>query len=77
MAKFKHLGRSLANRNYSNYEVNSSLKSGHACCHLVQDILSSILILKNVKIKRYKIIILSVVFCGSRTLWEERTLEVF
>jgi len=57
MVKFKYLGRILANQNYSHDEVNSSLKSGNACCHSVQDILSSSLALKNVKIEIYIIII--------------------
>jgi hypothetical protein len=33
----QYLG-SIANQNYSHDEVNSSLKSGNACCHSVQDI---------------------------------------
>ena len=57
MVKFKYLGRILANQNYSHDKANSSLKSGNACCHSVQDILSSSLVLKNVKIKIYIIII--------------------
>jgi len=36
--KFEYLGRILANQNYSHDEVNSSLKSGNACCHSAQDI---------------------------------------
>jgi len=58
-----------------------SLKSGNACCHSVQNLLSSSLRSKNIKIKIYRNIILSVVLYGcetwSLTLREERRLRVF
>ena len=57
------------------------MKSGNACYHWVQNILSSGLLSKNLKIKIYRIIILPVVLYGcetwSLTLREERTLRVF
>jgi len=61
-------------------EIKSRLKSGNACYHSVQNLLSSRLLSKNLKIKIYRIVILPVVLYGcetwSLTLWEERTLRV-
>ena len=57
------------------------LRSGNACYHSVQNILSSSLLSKNLKIKIYRNIILPVVLYGcetwSLTLREERKLRVF
>jgi hypothetical protein len=62
-------------------EMKSGLKSGNACYHSVQDILSSSLLSKNTKIKIYRTIILPVVlyWCEtwSLTLREEHRLRVF
>ena len=62
-------------------EIKSRLRSGNACYHLVQKLLSSRLLYKNLNIKIYRTIILSVVLYGcetwSRTLREERKLRVF
>jgi len=62
-------------------EIKRRLKSGNACCHSVQNRLSSSLLSKNLKIKIYRTIILPVVLYGcetwSLTLWEERRLRVF
>jgi hypothetical protein len=41
-------------------EIKSRLKSGYACYHLKQNILSSSFLFRNVKIKIYRIIILRV-----------------
>ena len=57
------------------------MKSGNACYHSVQNLLSSSLLSKNLKIKIYRTIILPVVLYGyetwSLTLREERRLRVF
>jgi hypothetical protein len=45
-------------------EIKRGLNSGNACYHSVQNLLSSRLLSKNVKIGRYKIIILPVVKYG-------------
>jgi hypothetical protein len=62
-------------------EINSRLNSGNACYHSVQNLLSSCLLSRNVKVKIYKTIILPVVLygCGtwSLTLREEHRLSVF
>ena len=59
----------------------SHSSSGNACYHSVQNLLSSRLLPKNVKIKIYGTIILPVVLYGcetwSLTLREERKLRVF
>jgi hypothetical protein len=49
--QFKYLGTTLTNRNSIQEEIKSRLKSGNACYHSVQDILSSSLLSKNTKIK--------------------------
>ena len=62
-------------------EIKSRLKLGNACCYSVQNILSSSLPSRKLKIKIYRIIILPVVLYGcetwSLTLREERRLRVF
>jgi len=62
-------------------EIKSRLKSGNACYHSVQNILSSGLRFKNIKIKVYRIVIFCVALYGcetwSVTLWEKRMLRVF
>ena len=62
-------------------EIRSRLKSGSACYHSVQNLLSSRLLPKNLKITIYRTIILRVVLYGcetwSLTLREERKLRVF
>jgi hypothetical protein len=44
--------------------IRSRLNSGNACCHAVQNLLSSHLLSANVKIKIHKTIILPVVLYG-------------
>ena len=57
------------------------MKSGSACYHSVQNVLSSRLLSKNLKIKIYRTIILPVVLYGCETwslkLREERKPRVF
>ena len=68
----------LTNQNSLQEEIKSRLKSGNACYHSVQNLLSSSLLSKNLKIKT---IILPVVLYGcetwSLTLREEHRLRVF
>jgi hypothetical protein len=56
--------KNLANQNSIQEEIKSRLKSGNACYHSVQNILSSGLLSKNVKIKIYRTVILRVFFMG-------------
>jgi hypothetical protein len=63
------------------WATTSGLQSGNACYHSVQNLLSSSLLSKNIKIKIHRTIILSVVLYGcetwSFTLREERRLRAF
>ena len=62
-------------------EIKSRLRSGNACCHSVQNLLSSRLLSKNLKIEIYRTIVLPAVLYGCEawllTLQEERKLRVF
>jgi len=75
------LETTLINQNSIQEEIKSLLKSGNACYHSLQNLLSSSLLSKNLKIKIYRTIILPVVLYGcetwSLTLREERRLRVF
>ena len=79
--EFKYLGTTLTKQNSIQAEVTSRLKSGNASYYSVQNILSSILLSKNLKIKMCRTIILPVVLYGcetwSLTLREERRLRVW
>jgi len=79
--EFKYLGTSLTNQNSIAEEIKSRLRSGSACYHMVQNLLSCRLLSKTLKIKIYRIIILPVVLYAcetwSLTLQEERKLRVF
>jgi hypothetical protein len=81
VAKFKYLRMTLTNQNDIRDEVKNRLNSGNDCYHSVQNLLSSHLISKNLKIKIYKTVILPVVLYGcetwSLTLGEEHRLRVF
>jgi len=78
---FKYLGTTSTNQNSIAEEIKSRLKSGNVCYHSVENLLSSRLLPKNLKIKIYRTIILPVVLYGcetwSLTLQEERKLRVF
>jgi len=49
--EFKYLGTTLTNQNSIPEEIKSRLRSGNACYHSVQNLLSSRLLSKNLKIK--------------------------
>jgi hypothetical protein len=55
--EFKYLGTTLTDQNSIQEEIKSSLKLGNACYHSVQNLLSSRLLSKNLKIKIYRSII--------------------
>jgi len=78
---FKYLGTTLTNKNSIAEEIKNRLRSGNACYHSVQNLLSSRLLSKNLKMKIYRTIILPVVLYGceawSLTLREERKLRAF
>ena len=81
MEEIKYLGTTLTNKNSVQEEITSTLKLGNACYYSVQNLLSSSLLSKNLKIKIYITIILHVVLYGcetwSLTLTEECRLRVF
>jgi hypothetical protein len=79
--EIKYLGVTLTDQNSIQEEIKSRLKLGNACYHSVQNLLSSRLLSKNLKIKLYRTISLPVVMYGcetwSQTLRDERRLTVF
>jgi len=75
------LGTTLTNQNSIQEEIKSRLNSENACYHSVQNLFSSNLLSKSVKIKIYRNTILPFVSYGWETwslaLREERKLRVF
>jgi hypothetical protein len=67
VAKFKYPGTAVTDQNCKYEEIKSRLNSGNACYHSVQNILSSCLLSRNVKVKIHKTIIFPVVLCGCET----------
>jgi hypothetical protein len=61
VAKSRYLGTALTDQNCRHEEIKSRLKSRNACYHLIQSLLFSHLLFRNVKVKIYKTIILPVV----------------
>jgi len=58
--EFKYMGTALTNQNSIEEEIKSRLRSGNACYYSVQNLLSSRLLSKNLKIKIYRTIILPI-----------------
>ena len=79
--EYRCLGTTLTNQNSIQEEIKNKLKRGNACFHSVQNLLSSSLLSRNLKIKIYRTIILPIVLYAckswSLTLREERRLRVF
>ena len=79
--QFTYLGTTLTNQSSIQEEITSRLKSGNVCYHWAQNLVSSSLLYKNIKIQIYRTKILPVVLCRcetwSFTLREERKLRVF
>jgi hypothetical protein len=67
VAYFKYLGMTVTVQNFIQVEVMRRLNSGNAFYHSVQNLLSSRLMSKNIKIIIYKTIILPVVLCECGT----------
>ena len=65
--EFKYLETTLKNQNSIQDEIKSRMKSGNACYHSVQNLLSSSLLIKNLKIKIHWTMILPVFFYGCET----------
>jgi len=64
---FEYLETILTPQNSIQEEIKSSLQSGNACYHSVQNLLSSDLQYKNLKIKIHRTMILPVVMYGCET----------
>jgi hypothetical protein len=64
---FKYLGTTITNQTLIQEEINRRLISGNASYHPLQNLLSSHLPSKNIKIRMYKTIILPVVLYGCET----------
>ena len=81
MEEFKYWGTILTNQSSIQGEIKNRLKSGNASYHSVQNLLSSSLLSKNIKIKIHKTKILSVVLFRCETwllrLRKEHRLTVF
>jgi hypothetical protein len=71
----------VTNQNLIQEEIKRRLNCGNICYHSVQNLLSSRLLLKNVKLKIYKNIILPLVLYGCETWYlivrEEHKLRVY
>jgi hypothetical protein len=79
VSQFKYLGTTVTHQNFIQEEMKTKWNSGNACYHSVQDLLSSRLLYKNIKVRIYKPIILLVLhWCEiwSLKIREERRLRV-
>jgi hypothetical protein len=81
VSQCKYLGTTVINQNLIQEEIKRKLNCGNAWYHLVQDLLSSHLLLKDINIRIYESIILSAVLYGCGTwsliLREEHRLKMF
>jgi hypothetical protein len=67
VSQLKYLVTTVRNQNLIQDEMKMRFNSGNACYHSVQNLLSSWLLLQNIKIRIYKNIILPVVLYGCET----------
>ena len=81
LVQLKCVGTTVTNWNYIHEEIRSGLKSGNACYHSVQKLLSYSLLCKDIYKKIYRTTILPIVLYGcetwSLTLRKNRRLRVF
>jgi hypothetical protein len=78
VAQFRYLGMTVINQNMIQEEIKRRLNSGNACYHSVQNLSSSRLLSKNIKIRIYQSIILPVVLYGCFWLFEFlETLKIY
>jgi hypothetical protein len=67
LSQLKYLGMTVTNQNLIQEEIKRRLNSGNVYYYFVQDLWSSYLLSKNLKIRIYKTIILPVVLYGCET----------
>jgi sorting nexin-29 len=67
VARFKHLGMTVTNQNFIQEQIKKRLNSSNACYHSVQNLMSSRMLSKNVKIRMYRTTIFPVVLYGCET----------
>jgi hypothetical protein len=81
VAQFRYLRTTVTNQNWIQEEIKWRLNSSNACQHSVQNLLSSQLLSKHIKVKIYKAVNMLIVLYGhetwSLTLREEHKLRVF
>ena len=79
--EFKYWCSTLTDQSSIGEQIKSRLKSEIGCYHSVQNLLSSSLLSKNLKIKEYRTLIFPVILYGcetwSLTLRKERRFRVF
>ncbi|KAJ4445713.1 hypothetical protein ANN_12398 [Periplaneta americana] len=79
--KFKYLGATVTNINDTREEIKRTINMGNACYYSIENLLSSSLLSKNLKVRIYKTVILPVLLYGCETwtltLREEHRFRVF
>jgi hypothetical protein len=63
----KYVGTAVGSKSFIHEEIKSRLNLGEACYHLVQSLLLSCLLSKNIEIRISKSVILPVVLYGCET----------
>jgi hypothetical protein len=67
VAQFRYLGTTVTNQNLIQEEIKRRLNSRNVCYNLLQNLLPSRLLPKNIKIRIYETIILPMVLYGCET----------
>jgi hypothetical protein len=74
--QFKYLGTTLTDQNSIHEEIKNKLKSGNACYHSMQNLLSSSLLFKSVKIEKQRVFKKRPNFTNSAPTSIERVLRL-
>jgi hypothetical protein len=76
VAQFRYFGTTVTNQNLICEKIKRRLNSGNACYHSAQNLLSSRLLSKNIKLRIYKSVNLPAVFYGCET-WSVTLRDMF